>query len=140
MIRAPVGEQSLEHLALCRGFDEQGTEQGVQAGAIQRWLERKQLFETGDVGRADWHTVDTQGGKEIAKFRQGRGLSGGIVRTQSARLDVHFIAIHCQFFESGPWRHSAAISWDPSDPLAKCPIGDLDACWRRLTTFCGVSD
>ena len=61
VIRAPVGEQSLEHLALCRGFDQQGAEQVVQAGAIQRWLERKQLSETVDVGRANWHTVDPQG-------------------------------------------------------------------------------
>ena len=69
VIRAPVGEQSLEHLALCRGFYEQGTEQGVQAGAIQRRFERKELSETDDVGRADWHTVDAQGDEEIAQFR-----------------------------------------------------------------------
>ena len=42
----------------------------VQAGAIQRRFERKELSETGDVGRADWHAVDTQGGKEIAQFSQ----------------------------------------------------------------------
>ena len=130
VIRAPVGKQRLEHLTLCRSFDQQSTEQGVQAGAIERWFERKESSESVNVSRADWHTVDPQGGKEIAKFRQGRGLSGGIVRTQSARLDVRFINTLPVLMAS---RHSR----ESGNPGGKSPGDWMPACagmtfyWRQ---------
>jgi hypothetical protein len=57
MVWAPVRKQRFKHLALRWGFDEQCAEQTVQARPIELRLEREQLSEPVNVGRADRHTV-----------------------------------------------------------------------------------